>query len=130
MKQKDQKQHAGVWLDNHNAYIIASTSEKTNGDYTIQDKVKINGNHGGGSEHSINNARKSDNLKYFKSVSSLLLKYDEILIFGPGKSQEQLLNHLKENAQFKIKQITIANTKQLTDPQIIAKVRDFFTAEK
>jgi hypothetical protein len=63
---------------------------------------------------------------HFKSVSTLLLNYDEILVFGPGKSQEQFQNHLKHDAQFKSKQITIESAEQLTDPQMIAKVRDFF----
>lgn len=130
MKQNNQKQYAGVWLDNDKALIITNTSENENGDYTIQDKVKAKETYGGGSEHSINNAKQSDTLKYFKSVSSLLLNYDEILVFGPGKSQEQFQNHLKEDTQFKSKKITIDSAEQLTDPQIIAKVRDFFKSRQ
>ena len=126
MKHDKQKQYAGVWLDNHKAMIITHTSENENDDYTIQSKVNAKENHGGGSEHSMNNARQSDILKYFKSVSSLLLNYDEILVFGPGKSQEQFQNHLQEDAQFNSKQISIDSAEQLTDPQMIAKVRDFF----
>ncbi len=122
MKQNNQRQSAGVWLDNQKAVIITNNS----GDYAIQEKVKGSENHGGGSEHSMNNARQTDTLKYFKSISNLLSKYDEILIFGPGKSQEQFQNHLQEDAQFKNKKITIDSAKQLTDPQMIAKVRDFF----
>jgi hypothetical protein len=124
---KTKKQFAGVWIDNQNAMIITNLPASENDDYTIQAKVKSKENHGGGgSEHSMNNAKQSDNLKYFKSVSTLLLNYDEILVFGPGKSQEQFQNHLKDDAQFKSKQITIESAEQLTDPQMIAKVRDFF----
>ena len=126
MKQNNQKQYAGVWLDNHKAMIISNISANENDDYAIKEKIKAGEHHGGGSEHSMNNAKHSDNLKYFKSVSNLLLNYDEILIFGPGKSQEQFQNHLQEDAQFKSKQITIDSAEQLTDPQMIAKVRDFF----
>lgn len=127
MKQKEQKLQAGVWLDSHTALIIDNTSDNAKSDYAIQHKVKGNESHSGGSEHSINNAKQSDNLKYYKSISSLLLKYDEILLFGPGKAQEQFLNHLKDDAQFKSKEMTIANTQQLTEPQIIAKVREQFS---
>lgn len=123
MKQ-DQKQFAGVWLDGHKAMIITHAPE--NDDYTVQDKVEAKESHGGGSEHTMNNAKQADSLKYFKSVSNLLSTYDEILIFGPGKSQEQFHNHLKEDAQFNSKKITIDSAEQLTDPQMIAKVRDFF----
>lgn len=130
MKQTNQKQYAGVWLDNQKAMIIANTLEDGSNDFTIQDKIKAAEQQGGGSEHSMNNARHSANLKYFKSVSGLLTSYDEILIFGPGKSQEQFQNYLHEDTHFKNKQITIDSAGQLTDPQVIAKVRDFFASRQ
>ncbi len=123
MKQQNKKQNAGVWIDNQKAMIITSDND---GDYTIKEKLKADENFGSGSEHSMNNAKQSGNLKYFKTISNQLLKYDEILIFGPGKSQEQLQNHLEEDAQFNKKKISIDSAEHLTDPQMIAKVRDFF----
>ncbi len=126
----NQKQYAGVWLDNQHAMIISKSDTTEQGDYAIQDKVKAKEIHGGGSEHGMNNAKQADTLKYFKSVSSLLAPYDEILIFGPGKSQEQLLNHLEEDAQFKNKKMTLDTANHLTDPQIIAKVREFFKSHQ
>jgi stalled ribosome rescue protein Dom34 len=125
MKQNNKKQYAGVWLDSTNAIIISNSDDMESG-YAVQDKVKANGTQSGGSEHSMNNAKQTDNIKYFKSLSSHLLKYDEILVFGPGKSQEQFQNFLNEDAQFKNKQISIDTAEHLTDPQMIAKVRDFF----
>lgn len=125
MKKQVQKQFAGVWLDNHQAMIITSP-ETNSGEYSILDKVQAIGAQGGGSEHSMNNAKKTEHLKYFKALSNLLIHYDEILLFGPGQSQEQFQNHLQDDAQFKSKQITIDSSDQLTDPQRIAKVRDFF----
>jgi stalled ribosome rescue protein Dom34 len=126
MKQEKQKQYAGVWMDNEKAMIIANISKSEVADYKIQEKVKAEETHGGGSEHSMNNARQAGNLKYFKALSKLLLSYDEILVFGPGKSQEQFQHHLQEDAQFKSKEISIDSADQLTNPQVIAKVRDFF----
>jgi stalled ribosome rescue protein Dom34 len=125
MKQQNKKQYAGVWIDNQKAMIITNTSE-SDGEFAIKDKLKSGENFGGGSEHSMNNAKQSDNLKYFKTISNQLLKYDEILIFGPGKSQEQLQNHLEGDAQFNKKKISIDSAEHLTDPQMIAKVREFF----
>ncbi len=130
MKQYNQKQYAGVWLDSDKAMIITTNPDNANGDYIIQNKIKARENHSGGSEHSINNSKKTDTLKYFKSVASLLSNYDEIFIFGPGKSQEQFLNHLQEDVQFKNKQITIESAEHLTDPQMIAKVKDFFKSHQ
>ena len=126
MKHNNQKQYAGVWLDNEKAMIITTGIESENSDYTITNKVKAKSPQGGGSEHSMNNAKHSDMLKYFKSISGLLLNYDELLVFGPGQSQEQFQNFLKEDLQFNNTQVTIESNERLTDPQMIAKVRDFF----
>jgi hypothetical protein len=126
MKQNNEKQYAGVWLDNTKAIMITNNAESETGVFEIQDKIKAKENYGGGSEHSMNSAKQSEMIKYFKSVSGFLLNYDEIFIFGPGKSQEQFQNFLQEDAQFNNKQITIDSAEQLTDPQMIARVRDFF----
>ena len=126
MKQQAQKQFAGVWLDNQQAVIITSSSGTDAAEYSIRDKVKATGTQGGGSEHSMNNAKQTEHKKYFKEISNLLIPFDEILLFGPGQSQEQFQHHLQDDAQFKSKQITIDSSDQLTDPQRIAKVRDFF----
>ncbi len=122
MKHQGKKQYAGVWIDNQKAMIIT----EHDGEFSIKEKLKADENFGGGSEHTINNAKQSGNLKYFKSISSRLLNYDEIMIFGPGKSQEQLQNHLEEDAQFNKKKITIDSAEHITEPQMIAMVRDFF----
>jgi stalled ribosome rescue protein Dom34 len=123
MKQKQQKQYAGVWLDNQHAMIIANEG---NEDYSVLNRVKATENQRSGSEHAMNNGKQTEHLKYFKALSSLLMPYDEILLFGPGQSQEQFQHHLKEDSQFNSKQISIDSSGQLTDPQMIAKVRDFF----
>ncbi|TKK64214.1 hypothetical protein FC093_22995 [Ilyomonas limi] len=78
----------------------------------------------------MNNSKQSDSRKYFKALSSLLLNYDEILVFGPGKSQEQFQHYLQEDAQFNSKKITIDSAEHLTDPQMIAKVRNFFKSRQ
>lgn len=114
----------GMWIDNSHAIIIANDNEA--GTYAIGETVKVNDHHVSGSEHTMNNAEQGNNLKYFKSIAALLLDYDEILIFGPGTSQEQFHNFLKEDAQFNNKRITIDSTGNQTEPQMIAKVRDFF----
>ena len=72
MKQQEKKQFAGVWLDNQQAVIIATSEEASPGEYSIRDKVDASGKQGGGSEHSMNNSRKSTHLKYFKALSNLL----------------------------------------------------------
>jgi stalled ribosome rescue protein Dom34 len=121
---KDQKQCAGVWMDHHNAILITSED----GAYGAQEKIKADQYHGHSGEHGAMNAEKADNRKYFKTIANHILKYDEILIFGPGKSQEEFQNFLMEDQHFKSKKITLDTTGNITDAQMIARVRDFFNA--
>ena len=126
MKQHTSKQCAGVWLDNRHATIISRVLDATVGEYSVQEKVLASKVPAGGSEHTMSNAKRSEQLKYFKALSHLLLPFDEILLFGPGQSQEQFQHHLQDDIEFKNKRITNHTSDGLTDPQRIAKVRDFF----
>ncbi len=123
MKDQDQKQYAGVWMDHHQAMFITESE----GAFTLQqDKIIAGEYHGDKGEHAYNNAEKTDNRKYFKTIGNHLLPFDEIFIFGPGKSQEELLNFLHEDNHFKSKKITLGSAEKMTEPQTVAKVRDFF----
>lgn len=126
MQQKTQKQQAGVWLDQRSATIISSPGGEGGGDFAIQGKVAADHEERRGSEHAMNSAKHADTVKYFKSLSVSLSKYDEILIFGPGKLQEQFRNFLNEDAQFKHTKISLDTAEHLTDPQMIARVREYF----
>ncbi len=125
MKDQHQKKFAGIWLDSTKAVIIAQEPNES-GTYSVQNTVKGHESHSGGNEHTMNNAKQSEDLKYLKGVTAALLPYDEIVIFGPGQSQEQLQHHLQDQVQFNAKKITVDSSGQLTDNQAIAKVRDFF----
>ena len=119
------QQCAGVWLDNQHALLI--TADEGSGTFAVSNKIKAAANFGGGSEHSINNAKQADTVKYFKAIAAALASYQQIFIFGPGKAQEQLQNHLQEDSQFKNKKISIASGNDLTEPQVIAQVREHFS---
>lgn len=125
MKQQ-QKLLAGVYLDTQKAIIIRPAPDYEKGDYIIQDTFEADIHSRTGDQDSKNRARQTDLLKYFKSVASLLLVYDELYIFGPANIQEQFQNHLKADAQFNNKQITIDSSEQMPDHKMISKVRDFF----
>jgi len=123
MKDQHQKQYAGVWMDHHNALFITPVD----GEYAIHEEKVVAGEyHGDKGEHAYMNAEKTDNRKYFKTIASHLMKYDEIFIFGPGKSQEEFLNFLHDDNHFNGKKITLGSAEKMTDPQTVAKVRDFF----
>ncbi|RYY54191.1 MAG: hypothetical protein EOO09_15290 [Chitinophagaceae bacterium] len=122
MKNKEQK-HAGLWIDGKQGVIISNEDGE---DYSVTARVDLSESQSGGSEHAMNNGKKTEMAKYFRELSHHLVTYDEILIFGPGQSQEQLQHFLNEDAQFKHKKLTLDSSERLTDPQMLAKVREFY----
>lgn len=120
----DQKEYAGLWMDHKHAIFIT----QKNGEFAMQEKITAPEYHGMKGEHASNNAERTFLRKYYKSVASELSSFDEIFIFGPGKSQEEFQNFLHEDGQFKNKKITLGTSDQLTDNQMVAKVRDHFNS--
>ena len=129
MKQQQQKRVAGVYLDSTKAVVIRPAPDYEEGDYIIQDRIEPGAHDRQGDKDSKNQARQSDLLKYYKSVAALLLVYDELYIFGPGNAQEQFQNHLRDDAQFNQKEFAIDSSEQMTEPQMIVKVRAHFSEQ-
>lgn len=128
MKQQQKKRLAGVYLDSQQAVVIRPAPDYEEGDYIVQDRIEVEKNDRSGDKDSRNQAKQMDLLKYYKSVAALLLVYEELYIFGPGNAQEQFQNHLKGDAQFKQKDFSIDSSEQMTEPQMIVKVREHFSA--
>ena len=126
MKKVLAKKTIGVWLDNTKAVIIFKKDGETDSEFVVQDTIKSTSSQSTGNEHTMNNAKKTEQAKYFKSLSTVLAAYDEILLFGPGQVQEQLLHHLKEDQQFNSKKISVETAENASDGQMIATVRKFF----
>ena len=122
MKEQHQPQLAGVWMDHHQAQFIVPV----NGEFSFGTKVHSGEYHGDKGEHAAMNAEKADARKYYKTIAHHLMEYDEIYLFGPGKSQEELRNFLHEDSHFKNKRIAVGASSHMTDHQMVAKVRDFF----
>ena len=129
MKQQQQKRVAGVYLDSTKAVVIRPAPDYEEGDYIIQDRIEPGAHDRQGDKDSKNQARQSDLLKYYKSLAALLLVYDELYIFGPGNAQEQFQNHLRDDAQFNQKEFAIDSSEQMTEPQMIVKVRTHFSEQ-
>lgn len=127
MNHKQQtKRVAGLYLDHAKAVVIRPAPDYVEGDYIIQDKLEAENSHRNSDKDSGNHAKQSDLLKYYKSVASLLHVYDELYIFGPGNAQEQFQNHIREDAQFNKTEFSIDSSEQMTEPQMIVKVREHF----
>ena len=131
MKQGSQQQlekratQVGVWLDSHQAFIVSAKD----GEFALAETLDTTApEHNRTSEHTINQAEKALKLKHYHAVAAHLTAYHHILLFGPGTAQEEMRNLLGDDVHFRDKKIVIDSASQMTQNQMVAKVRDFFEA--
>ncbi|WP_228692834.1 hypothetical protein [Lunatimonas sp.] len=92
------------------------------------DSTRFTPNH----EHASNNEYRKHQTEqqviseYLKQLEQELLRYKEVLIFGPGTAKEQLRNRLKDNKAFRSTWVAVENADKMTQNQLMAFVRDFF----
>lgn len=122
-QQEKRKTQVGVWLDHHQAFVVSAPE----GEFAIADSFETTApEHHRSSEHTIHKAEKALTLKHFHAVAAQLTAYDHILLFGPGTAQEEMRNLLSDDIHFRDKKVAIDSASQMTQNQIVAKVRDFF----
>lgn len=128
MKQENHKRVAGLWIDHEKAVIISTPDHFPHGEYAAVGKVKAHHHafHSSANENASNHQRRTEMSKYYGEVAASIHPYDEVLVFGPGKAQEQFVNHAREDKQLSKTRFEIASSGNLTDNQMIAQVRDHF----
>lgn len=127
MKHETTKKFAGLWIDHQEAQIICTPGASAIGDYNIVKKIKSHHHHDHGSNENVHqHTIRADKDKFYHEVMNELQAYDEVLIFGPGKAQEEIFNQINADKHFHSKKFSIDTAGNLTDNQVLAKVRDHF----
>ena len=116
----------GIWMDHSIAHIIEyknnSISSKTIASDSSQgEKENI------GKDESLRQNTEQDQLsEFFKKLSTVIIDYQEVLLFGPTNAKTELHNLLKEDSGFNSIKIEIETTDNLTKNQIQAYVKEHF----
>ena len=122
------KKVAGVWMDSKHAFVIANEGFSADGEYDVVSKVNCDGHDDDNYKNDrVEQSKETAELKkYFKEIANHIDEVNEIYIFGPGKSQEQFKNFLKDNQNFDQKHIELGTSDKITENQMIAQVRNHF----
>jgi hypothetical protein len=130
----------GVWLDGTKAVVVKPvTGTITEVLANIDNKV----HHGGEGKRSapvrgmqVNLEKKFDERKkhqthdYLKDVISELKAADEIYVFGPSKMKTNLKAEILKDKVLKDKLRGVESADSLTNNQIVAAVKKYFSLEK
>lgn len=116
--------HKGLWIDHKKAAIVTLNGE-TEEIKVVHSNVEKFGN---SSKHAddINLRIFTEHINtYYDDVISFLLETDLVFLFGPGEAKGELEKRLqKQNLEKIIVKIETAD--KMTDPQIVAKVKEYF----
>jgi len=130
------KTSAGLWIDHREAVIVMLSDkgqETTRVKSLVEKQLRRSGEPEKGSfaaqEVSRDDSRErqyqGELARYYDTVISNLRTADEILIFGPGEAKAELKKRL-EKAKSTPRILTLETDDKMTEPQIVAHVRQHF----
>jgi hypothetical protein len=119
----------GIWID-HKKAVVVSASANGVAVTTVESDV---GQHGrfagaqeGGGEKKYEERHGQRLDRFFDEVISQLGQPEALLIFGPGEAKLGLEERLKRSKVLSESIIGIETTDKLTEPQIVAKVKEHY----
>lgn len=123
------KHRVGIWIDHKKAVIVsASAGEVTT--RTLESELgshpRYSGAHDGGGEKKYEQRYDQHLAEYYDEVISHVGHPEALLIFGPGEAKLQLQERLGPPKGLPPGLVEIETTDTLTDPQIVAKVKEHF----
>ena len=120
----------GIWLDHRKAVIVSAAAGQTAVVKTLDADVDPHphfaGSQTGGGEKKYE-ARHSRQLQqYFDEIISHVGTPDAVLLLGPGEAKQQLKERIERSTALSHAIVVVESADWLSDPQIMAKVREHF----
>jgi hypothetical protein len=126
----------GVWIDHKRAVIVSPDAGAAK---TVSSDLGTNARHSGGGGYPGSNSSQtggSERREVHRHEQALERYYDEViehlghpaslLILGPGEAKLELKSRLPHTMQNPQPAVAVEAADHLTDPQIVAKVREHF----
>ena len=121
------KSKAGIWIDHERAVIVfvsRDAQEHSQIDSEITQHHRQSGEVVPGDDIRLREATEHLN-RYYDRVEAVIHQAELLFIFGPGEAKGELEKRLV-HAKFKGRVVGVEPADHMTDPQIVAKVRDHY----
>jgi hypothetical protein len=119
----------GVWIDHKKAVIVSiAAGEVTTRTLTsdVGAHPHYSGSRESGGEKKYEERHKQNLDRYYDDVIGQLGEPDALLLFGPGEAKLQLKERLGRAKGPSERIVAVESTDKLTDPQIVAKVKEHY----
>ena len=123
------KQKVGIWIDHKSAVIVSASAGQVT-TKTLESEVgahpRYSGQQDGGGEKKYEQRHGQQLDRYYDDVISQVGLPDALLIFGPGEAKLELKERLNRSKALSECTVDIETADKLTDPQVVAKVKEHF----
>ncbi len=136
------KDYAGLWIDHVKAFIVTLKADGGVDSKTIESGIEPSTKSTGGGRTRTpyskggvsvekSQLRQQHQLKgYYEEVIKQIAGADKTYIFGPGTAKKELNHEIQKNAVMAEKVIAVDAADKMTEPQMIAKVKNYFRLKK
>jgi hypothetical protein len=122
-------QKVGIWIDHRRAVIVSASADGVT-TKILESEVgahpRYSGQQDGGGEQKYEERHDQGLDRYYDDVISQLGRPEAFLIFGPGEAKLELKERLSRTKAFSGRTVEVETSDKLTDPQIVAKVKEHF----
>jgi hypothetical protein len=132
-------EHVGIWIDHEKAFIVTIIDGQESVEIIksdIEGKIRLSGGSRSrtiygpqdvASEKKIEERRKHQLRRYYEKVISEVGDARKILLFGPGEVKISFEKEMKKSKNLSAKIVSVEPADKMTEKQIVAKVRKFFS---
>lgn len=118
----------GIWMDHSDAHLIVFNKEASaitliSNPFNQEDEEAALKK----GEKLMHNKRQQKQAAYYKKLADVIIKYNEVLLFGPTEAKTELLNVLREDLRFEYIKIAVQAADKMTDNQKKAYVSEYFS---
>jgi stalled ribosome rescue protein Dom34 len=110
----DTKKNLGIWMDHSIANLFDLKTKKRHSiksEFTFKTKEDALKR----SENLMHNKEQQMHEAFYKNIADEILKYDNILLFGPTNAKVELHNYLHKDLHFKDIKIMVESSGKLTE---------------
>ena len=131
----------GLWIDHRKAIVVAITDREEKIEEIVsgvEKQLQRAGDRPLEGDYEVvqvpaDDSRQRDFTKhlniYYTAVITAIRDAESMLIFGPGEAKGELKEQLEKNHLGKYNIVDIETVDNMTNPQIVAKVRAYFAKE-
>ena len=120
------QKNLGIWMDHSTANLIDLDSKKKSESIASNFTTNTKEDALNKSERLMHNKRQQMHEAYYREIADKILKYNNVLLFGPTNANIELHNYLSKDLHFKNIKIEVVSADKMTDNQQVAFVKNHF----